>query len=90
MVKINEKYYLDADSRNYTLKEKTKIKDKEGNEKDGFKDIGYYTSLDSLFNGLMKLETRKFIARDEEADIKALISKIDEIESFFKSKLGEV
>lgn len=39
MIKINDKYYIDADSKNYTLKEKTKVTSKDGTESEGFKEL---------------------------------------------------
>ena len=90
MIKINDKYYIDADTRNYTLKEKTIIKSKDGIESDGFKDLGFYTTLDSLFNGLMKTELRAFISESDNETIEKLLNKIQEIEKFLKDKLKEV
>ena len=90
MIKINDKYYIDADQRNYTLKEKTTVTSKDGTESDGFKDLGFYTTLDSLFNGLMKTELRAFISKSDNETIEKLLNKIQEIENFLKDKLKEV
>lgn len=90
MVKINDKYYIDADSKNYTLKEKTKVTSKDGTEGEGFKELGYYTTLESLFNGLLKTELRAFITESDNASIEALLKKLKELEKFIKDKLKEV
>ena len=90
MIKVSDKYYIDSDSRNYTLKEKTKITSKDGTESDGFKELGYYTTLESLFNGLLKTELRAFINESDNASIEALLKKLRELESFIKDKLKEV
>ena len=90
MVKINEKYYIDADTNNYTLKEKTIVTSKNGEKSDGYKDLGYYTTLDSLFNGIVKYETRKFISETEDSTIKELLNKINEIETFLKEQFKGV
>lgn len=90
MIKINDKYYIDADTRNYTLKEKTTIKNKEGLESEGYRDLGFYTTLDSLLNGLIKTELRAFISKSDNESIEKLLNKIQEIEKFLKDKLKEV
>ena len=90
MIKINDRYYIDADTRNYTLKEKTIIKSKDGIESNGFKDLGFYTTLDGLFNGLLKTELREYISKSENEDMDKLLKKMQEIESFLKDKLKEV
>ena len=90
MIKINEKYYIDADSKNYTLKEKTKVTSKDGTESEGFKELGYYATLESLFNGLLKTELRAFITESDNASIETLLKKLKELESFLKNKLKEV
>ena len=90
MIKINDKYYIDADARNYTLKQKTIVKSKEGIESEGFKELGFYTTLDGLFNGLLKTELREYIKKSENEDIDKLLNKIKEIEILLKDKLKEV
>lgn len=90
MIKINDKYYIDADSKNYTLKEKTIVTSKDGTESDGFKELGYYTTLESLFNGLLKTELRAFISESDNANIEALLKKLKELDNFIKEKLKEV
>ena len=90
MIKINDKYYIDADSKNYTLKEKTTVKSKDGIESEGFKELGYYTTLESLFNGLLKTELRAFISENDNARIEALLKKLKELDKFIKDKMKEV
>lgn len=90
MIKINDKYYIDADSNSYTLKEKTKVKSKDGEETEGYKDLGHYVSLESCCNGLIKKETRSFISNSEEGSLKELCAKVKELETMFKKQFGEV
>ena len=87
MIKITEKYYIDADSKNYVLKEKNSIQDEnsENYGKEVFKERGYYTSLESLFEGMIKLNLREFISKAEEKDIKDLIKEIKAQTEFIKS-----
>lgn len=90
MIKINDKYYIDADSKNYTLKEKTTVTSKDGTESEGFKELGYYTTLESLFNGILKTELREFIVSSNNASIEELLKKLKELERFLKETLKEV
>lgn len=90
MIKINERFYIDADSKNYTLKEKAIVKSKDGQESEGFKEAGYYSTLESLLNGLIKTELRAFISGSDNESIEKLLNKIEEIEKFLKDKLKEV
>ena len=90
MIRINDKYYIDADSKNYTLKEKTTVTSKDGTESEVFKELGYYTTIESLFNGLLKTELREFISESDSANIEALLKKLKELEKFIKDKMKEV
>ena len=90
MIKINDKYYIDADSNSYTLKEKINITSKDGEEKEGYKDLGHYVSLESCCCGLVKKETRHFISNSEEGSLKELIAKVKELEVMFKKQFGQV
>lgn len=83
MVKINDIYYIDADSKCYALKEK-KINPENG--KVTYREIGYYTDIEGCYKGLMKKEIRKYIGKDEEISIKQLITKINKLESTVKDQ----
>jgi len=87
MIKINEQYYINADTNCYILKERKKIQD-ENSKNYGelvYRDLGYYVSLEQLLNGLMKKELRKFIAKDTENSIKDLVAEIKKLKEFIKS-----
>ena len=84
MIKINDRFYIKADTNNYTLAEKTTIQD-EGSKNFGqeiFKDLGYYTTLESCLKGLITVETRQFISKETINEIKDLKAKIKEIKDF--------
>jgi len=87
MIKVDEKYYIDADGRCYTLKEKLESLNEKN--KFWFKELGYYTTLESLLNGLIEKETREFISESKDKSIEELLIKIKELEKYFKEKLGE-
>jgi hypothetical protein len=87
MIKINNRYYINANSNCYTLQEKTKIQDKESKNygKEIYKDLGYYVTIESLLNGVLKKETREYISKDEENSLKDLKQFIDEKYKYLKS-----
>ena len=87
MIKVTDRFYIDANTNCYVLKEKTTIQDKNSKNygQEVLKDLGYYTSLESLLNGILKITTREYIARDEERNIKELIEEIKRVEEYLKS-----
>ena len=87
MIKIADRFYIDANSNCYVLKEKTIVQDENSKnyKQEIFKDAGYYTSLESLLRGILKTTTREFIAREEENSIQDLIKEINEVDEFLKS-----
>lgn len=60
MIKINEKYYIDSDSLQYILIEKTTVQkeDSKNYGKEIFKNIGYYGTLESLKKSLLEKEIK--------------------------------
>lgn len=60
MLKINEKYYIDSDSLQYILMEKTIVQkaDSKNYGKEMFKNIGYYGTLESLKKSLLEKEIK--------------------------------
>lgn len=77
MIKIDEKFYIDADDNCYTLKEKTKVEDKKSKNygEEVLKVCGFYVNLESLLNGFLKVKTREFISGNEK-EIKDLVKEI--------------
>lgn len=61
MIKITDKYFLDSDSCNYILLEKSIIQDEKSKNygKESFKNIGYYGSVESLYNGIIEKEIKE-------------------------------
>ena len=63
MIKITDKYYLDSDSCNYILIEKSIVK-KEDSKNYGtetFKNIAYYGNIEGLYNGIIEKEIKENI-----------------------------
>ena len=85
MIKIDDKFFIDADSNSYTLKEKDKIQDEKSKKygEEVFRDRGYYVTLEGVLNGYLKAQTREFV-QNNEADIKELIKEIKKQTEFVK------
>ena len=66
MIKINDRFYIDADTSCYKLQEKTTVQDETSKNfgQEVFKDLGYYTTLESCLNGILKTLTREYIGKD--------------------------
>ena len=86
MIKIDDKFFIDADSNSYTLKEKDKIQDKKSKNygEEVFRDRGYYVTLEGVLNGYLKAQTREFV-QNNETDIKELIKEIKKQTEFVKN-----
>lgn len=87
MIKINDKYYINANSNCYILQEKTKIQDKESKNygKEIYKDLGYYVTIENLIEGMLKKEIRGYIGKETENSLKELKKFIEEKINYFKS-----
>lgn len=87
MIKVTDRFYIDANANCYVLKEKTIVQDENSKNygQEVLKDLGYYTSLESLLRGFLKITTRKFIAREEENSIQELIKELKRAEEYLKS-----
>ena len=85
MIKLTDKVYIKADTNNYTLTEKTIVQDKESKNygKEIFKDLGYYTSIESCLKGILKASTREFIASND-VDIKELLKFLKDTSKFLE------
>ncbi len=85
MIKIDDKFFIDADSNSYTLKEKDKIQDKKSKNygEEVFRDRGYYVTLDGVLNGYLKAQTRDYV-QNNDVDVKELIKEIKKQTEFVK------
>lgn len=82
MIKINDKYYINANSHCFTLQEKVVVKNTDSNNygKEVYNDLGYYTTLDSCLKGVLKYETRNFVGQKTVNSIQELLDKLDELD----------
>ena len=87
MVKITDRFYINATTNCYTLQEKTTVQDEnsENYGKEIYKDLGYYTSIENCLQGILKTTTREFIAQEQENSVKELIEQVKLQNDFLKS-----
>lgn len=87
MIKITDRFYIDANANCYVLKEKTAVQDENSKNygQEVLKDLGYYTSLESCLKGFLKTTTREYIAKQEINSIQDLIKEINRVEEYLKS-----
>lgn len=87
MIKINNRFYISADTNCYMLKEKTTVQDKNsknyGNEV--FKDLGYYSTIESCLKGIFKTLIREYISKEEEHSLKELQQEIIKTKKYLES-----
>lgn len=78
MIKVTDRFYINASTNCYSLQEKTIVQDEESKNygKEIFKDLGYYTTLESCLKGILKTTTREFIGQEQENTIKELMTQI--------------
>jgi len=76
MEKINDKYYLGSNKNNFILYEK-KISE---SGKESFKNIGYLSTLDSVYNTIIEKEIRSDLEIIN--NIKQIIDMIKELKDF--------
>ena len=92
MIKVTDRFYIDANTNCYVLKEKTIVQDENSKNygQEVLKDLGYYTSLESCLQGILKKTTREYIAKQEENSIYDLIKEIKRAEEYLKNLKLEV
>lgn len=86
MIKINERYYIDADTNCYALKEKRQIQDKTSKNfgEYVYKDLGYYVTIEQAINGFIKKSLREYVEKEEEKSIADLKKEIKKLQDFIK------
>lgn len=88
MIKITDRFYINANTNCYTLQEKTTVKDEKSKNfgQEVFKDLGYYTTIESC----LKVTTREYISREEENSIQDLLKEIKRASDYLKDLKIEV
>ena len=84
MIKVNDRFYINADTNCYKLQEKTIIQDKESKNygQEFFKDLGYYTTLEGCLRGILKTNIREYIGKESENSLKELQSEVKRVSEF--------
>ena len=87
MIKVTDKYYITANTNCYTLQEKGIVQDENSKNygQEVFKDIGYYTSLESCLKGFLTTNVREYIGRDTINTLQELIQQIRQTDNYIKS-----
>lgn len=87
MIKVTDRFYIDADSHCYSVKEKTIIQDKNSPNYGNpfFKDLGYYTSIESCIKGILKTFIREYINKDTENSLKDLQNEIKKLREYIEN-----
>jgi len=87
MVKVTDRFYINATTNCYVLQEKTTVKDENSKNygQEIFKDLGYYTTLENCLKGVLKTETREYIAKEDIKSINDLQKHIRNAEEFLHS-----
>lgn len=87
MIKVTDRFYINANTNCYTLQEKTTVRDKNSKNygKEVFKDLGYYTTIGSCLNGILKTTLREYISRNDVNTLKDLENKIKEANEYIQS-----
>ena len=86
MIKVTDRFYINASTNCYSLQEKTIVQDEKSENygKEIFKDLGYYTTLESCLKGILKTTTREFIGQEQENSLKELMIQIKLQDEFLK------
>ena len=84
MIKIDDRFYINATTNCYSLQEKTTVKDENSKNfgQDFFKDLGYYTTIEDCLNGFLKVKTREYISKETINTIQDLKKEIKKLQKF--------
>lgn len=87
MIKITDRFYITANANCYTLQEKTKVQDENSKNygQEVFKDLGYYTTLESCLKAILKITTREYVARADINSIQELKEQIKKADEYLHS-----
>lgn len=80
MIKINDEYYIDADTNCYTLKQVHYAKTKEGEEIRQDLVIGYYATIDIALKGYLKHKSRDIVSKNDFESIDKFLKYIQKLD----------
>lgn len=84
MIKVTDRFYINANTNSYALQEKTKVQDENSKNygQEVFKDLGYYTTIESCLKGILQVITREYVARADINSIQELKEQIKKTEEY--------
>lgn len=87
MIKVTDRFYINASTNDYILQEKTIVQDKNSKNygKEIFKDLGYYITIEDCLRGILKRTTREYISKEDENSIYDLQKQIKNVEESLHS-----
>ena len=87
MIKVTDRFYINADTHSYSLQEKVTIQDENSKNfgKEVFRDVGYYASIESCLKGMFTLLTREYINSPAINDLKDLQDEIIKTRKFLEN-----
>lgn len=82
MIKINKKWYIDADKHGYILVKKVKATNKKtGEEYIADRQVGFHGTVSSALQQFIRLHHKK-LTEETDMSLKEALNKFKEIESF--------
>ena len=84
MIQINDKYFIDANSNNYILKEKIVTENEDGEKTENLSPVGYYPTVTGALQGLLKKEFRKYVGKKTTNSITEAIKEFERLEKEIK------
>ena len=80
MIQIYKDFFIDADSNCFMLKKRTKLKKRTSQEEyDSFQTLGYYSSIDGVYKGFVRVVGRETILDEDVKTIEDFIEKMNDV-----------
>ena len=92
MVKIDGEYIINANESCYTLEKIGQVEDVESQNygKETKVIQGYYTTIENVLNGYVKMKLRKYVSSETENTMKELLEQIRKLQEYIKQITKEM
>lgn len=93
MIKIDDRYFIEADNLQWILKKTeviTKSPKKESIGKIGTRQIGYYRSLDSVIQAYVNEIGKEIASGDEVVELKDFMGRMDDLAEDVRERLSNL
>lgn len=88
MIKLDEKYYITSDDRNFILCSLSEYKNKKTNKKETKQvNEGYYGTLDKAIEGYVRFKTLELVP--SVGSIRELLTEIRKLKEYIKNTIGD-